>query len=77
MFIEGMKFLKNNPYFLIIALAKVCDLHNFCDIKASGAFVWASAELYLIGYSADYFSNGHNGSLLLGIMLITSGVGVG
>lgn len=65
MFMEGLRFLKHNPYFLVIALA-----------KASGAFVWATAELYLIGYSADYFSDGDS-SLLVGIMLITSGIGVG
>eukprot|EP01132_Coremiostelium_polycephalum_P000860 gene860-1072_t len=65
MYIDGFRFLRENPYILIITLT-----------KASGALVWTASDIMNIRIADSTFKLGEDGSLSLGIILSAGGLGV-
>ncbi|GAM22627.1 hypothetical protein SAMD00019534_058020 [Acytostelium subglobosum LB1] len=62
---QGLKFLGDNHYILLIALTKSC-----------GAMVWSGIDTVLIRFAQVNFKMGDDGSLSLGIILACGGLGV-
>ncbi len=65
-FVEGLRYLRDRPPVLVIAL-----------LKASSALAFGGVEIVQVIYAKEYFPLGNDGSGTLGIIYFTAGLGTG
>lgn len=65
-FVEGLRYLRDHPPVLVIAL-----------LKASSALAFGGVEIVQVIYAKEYFPLGNDGSGTLGIIYFTAGLGTG
>ena len=65
-FVDGLRYLRGEPFILAIAL-----------VKAGGALTWGAIDVLQLPLAADYFPIGEQGTITLSIFYAVTGVGSG
>lgn len=65
-FIDGLRYLRGEPFILAISI-----------VKGAGSFVWGAINVLEVNFAEQIFPLGGNGSTTLGIIYAITGIGTG